>query len=125
MGFYDAGNPPITSTQGITTNPSTTTLCAELDSTELGTANYRAGQSGLFRVTWIIGGDTSATWQLEQAASTALNDSTRTIWVKTPTGQSGQFITNHRLEQNHRLRARINSSFTAAVVASIQAESIT
>lgn len=125
MGWYDAGNPPITSTQTPNTNPSTSALIAELDSTELGTKDYVAGQSGLFRVTWIIGGDTSATWQLEHAASTALSDSTRTLWVKTPTGQSGQFVTNHNLGPNHRLRARINSTATATYVATIQAERIT
>ena len=128
MGFYDSGNPPINSTTGVgvVTAPSTSSLIAEIDSTQLGTVNYTTSQQNLFRVTWIVGADTSATWYLEQVPSTALTTATNatTIIVKSPTAQSAQYVTNHRLGQNDRLRVRMLSTGVNAC-ASIQAEAIT
>lgn len=126
MSFYAYGNKPIHSTSVAqpVSNPSTATLCAEIDSTQLGTAFLKAGDSRDFRTTWIIGGDTSLTWQLEQTNSTALSASSNSVFVKTPTGQSGQFVFNMTLGQNDRLRARLQSTATTSVVAYIQAEAM-
>ena len=124
--WYDWGNQPVWSTTTPQANPSTSTLLAELDSTQLGTKNFIAGQSQGFRVTWIIGGDTVCAWQLEQCASTALNAGTVTFYPRTPVNQHSQFVTTHVLELNHRLRARLASSNAgAAVHASIMAEPLT
>lgn len=127
MAWYDWGNPPITSTSVAqpVTNPDTTTLLAELDSTQLGTVNFKTGQSGLFRTTWIIGGTTGLSVVLEQANSTALSATTLSIPIYTPTGQSGQYVFNLNLGPNDRLRARMASTVTASVMASIQAERLT
>lgn len=127
MAFFDWGNTPISSTtpQPVT-NPSTATLCAEIDSTQLGTKDFETNQTQLMRVSWIISADTNATWQLEHCTSTALNAGVTQIWVKTGTSSPGQFVTTHKLGKNHRLRARIGgSTFTAAVTAFIQAEPLT
>ena len=124
--WYDAGNVPINSTtpQPVS-NPSTATLCAEIDSTQLGTQNLAANQVKNVRVTWIVGGDTNCTWQLETASSTATGAGVDIIFLKTPTAQSGQYVTNHSLLANYRIRARLQSSLTVNVTAFIQAEPMT
>lgn len=111
MAWFDLGNKPITST-GFppVAAPSTTTLLAELDSTMLGTQNLVAGQRIPVSVTWIVGADTNVTWQLEVATSTALNAGIDAIYPKTPTGQSAQYVTQHSLEANYRIRARLFST---------------
>ncbi len=126
MAWRDWGNPPVFSTtpQPVA-NPSTGTLCAEIDSTQLGTKDLIANQKLLVQTTWFIGGDTLATWRLEAAKSTALSASTQTVFVKSPTGQSGQYVTTNELYKDYRLRARVDSTFTANVVASILAERLT
>ena len=128
MGWYDLGNKPINSTTGVgvVSGPSTGSLIAEIDSTQLGTNNYEPNKQQLFRVTWIVGADTNATWQLEQVPSTATVTSTNptTIIVKSPSAQSAQYVTNHVLGINDRLRVRLLST-VANVAATIQAEPIT
>lgn len=126
MAWRDWGNPPVFSTtpQPVS-NPSTATLCAEIDSTQLGTQNLAPDQKILVMTTWFVGGDTLATWRLEAATSTANGAGVQTVFVKSPTGQSGQYITVNELLKDYRLRARVDSTFTANVVASIQAERLT
>ena len=122
MAWHDWGNRPINSTtpQPVS-NPSTGTLCAEIDSTQLGTNQFTASQSRIVQCSWLIGGDTSATWQIETCASTALNSGVDIAFVRTPTGQTGQFVTQHVLEKDYRIRARVQSTFTGSVTAFIQA----
>ena len=124
MSYYDWGNPPVSSTSGVTSGPSTASLIAELDSTQLGTVNYAAGQQQNWRVTWIVGASTTAIYQLEHATSTALANPVDVCFVQTPTGQSAQYVFNLRLTKDSRLRARLNSTAGNAV-AFIQAESLT
>jgi hypothetical protein len=126
MAWRDWGNPPVFSSNAQpVSNPSTGTLCAELDSTQLGTKDLAVDQKILVQTTWIVGGDTLATWQLEVGKSTALAASTQVVFVKSPTGQSGQYVTTNELKKDYRLRARVNSTFTASVTASIIAERLT
>lgn len=124
MSWYDLGNPPITSTQGLIAAPSTSDLIAELDSTELGTKNFAAGQQHNARVTWVAGASTTAIFRLEVAASTALANPTSRMLVWTPTGQSGQYVTNVRLSKDSRLRVLMEST-GANAAATIQAEFLT
>ena len=123
MSWFDWGNPVVISTMAPSANPTTGTLAAELDSTQLGTVNYAGGRGVWWRVNWIIGGDTAATWQLEAATSTALSAGQDIVFIKTPLNQSGQYVTTHQLTANMRLRARLQTAIGAGtVVASIQAE---
>ena len=125
MAWHDWGNKPTFSTQGITAAPSTGTLIGAIDSTVLGTASYRPGQSGCFRVTWIVGCDTNAAWQLERAASSTLTDAVpETIWLRSPSNQSGQYVGTMCLEKDQFLRARMAST-GANAAAYIQAEPLT
>lgn len=126
MAWRDWGNRPVNSTTAQpATNPSTATLIAEVDSTQLGTQNFAVGQSRLALVTWILGSDTNAVWQCEIATSTALASPQDAIFLRTAGGQSAQFITTHVLEQNARVRARLNSTFTGSAHAYIAVEPLT
>lgn len=114
MAFFDWGNRPINSTNNPPiAAPSTSTLFAELDSTMLGTKDYAANQKGVVEVRWLVGGDTSLTWQLETCASTALNSGVDILYPKTPTGQTAQYVTKHELFKDYRIRARLLSTATA------------
>lgn len=111
MAWGEFGNKPINSTGFVPIAAgSTTALFAELDSTMLGTVNFVAGQQMLVQVTWIVGGDTNITWQLETCTSTATNAGVDAIYPKTPTGQSAQYVTQHSLGKDYRIRARMFST---------------
>ena len=111
MAWHDWGNKPINSTGFVPISAgSTTALFAELDSTMLGTKDFFAGQERIYAVTWIVGGDTNITWQLETCTSTATNAGVDAIYPKTPTGQSGQYTTYHALSKDYRIRARMFST---------------
>lgn len=117
MSFFTPGTPSVSSTQGLATNPSTSVLIAEIDSTQL--AIVSAGGSN-YQVTWLVGGSTIVTWQLEQCLSTGLDMSTAgrdLIYAWSPLNQTAQYVTKHRLEKGDRLRVRVNASLAAAVVA--------
>lgn len=130
MGWYDSGNPPINSTNntssGTITAPSTATLIAEIDSTQLGTNQFSAGQTKLFRVTWGVGCSSVGIWQLEVATSTVLLTSTAagTKIVYSPPNQTAQYVTNEELGVNGRLRIRMLSTKVEAA-GWIQAEALT
>jgi len=123
MAWHDWGNLAIngsTPSTGVA-DPSTTTLVVELDSTVLGTANFLQGQHRNGQVSWFFGGSTTVLWTLEQVLSTGLG-STAVVaqWpIFTPTGQTGQYVTQVHLEKDHRLRARVTSSLTGTVAGSI------
>ena len=113
MSYFSVGTPSVNSTQAPATNPSTSILIAEIDSTQLSNQILKAGGAN-FMVTWIVGGSTLATWQLEAATSTALNAGKATsdcaiYWPTTPTNQSAQYMTKMRLERGDRLRARVTA----------------
>lgn len=108
MAWHDLGNKPINSTGFVPiTAGSTTALFAELDSTMLGTKDFAVGQERVYQVTWIVGADTNVTWQLETCNSTATAAGIDAIYPKTPTGQSGQYVTFHSLSKDYRIRARM------------------
>jgi hypothetical protein len=124
MSWYDIGNSPINSTYAPVGAPSTASIIAELDSTQLLTKDFRDGFQQNHRVTWIVGASTTAIFQLEHTNSTALTGALDTTYVQTPTGQSGQYVYTVRLGKDSRLRARLNST-AANACAFIQAEALT
>ena len=77
-------------------------------------------------VTALLGADTSATWQVEISASSTLADQPDYSWfIKTNTGQSGQYFLKGRLTKNSQVRARLNSTFTGNATASLSVEVLT
>lgn len=111
MAYFEWGNTPAFSTQGITAAPSTASIIGAIDSTVLRTATLAVGQSQLFRVTAIIGCDTNAAWQIERAESSTLADAVpETVFVRTPANQSGQYLVTMKFERGQFLRARMLST---------------
>lgn len=110
MSWHGDGNKPINSTSSVIAAGSTATLFAELDSTVLGTASYAAAQHGIFQVTYIMGADTNVTWQAGSCNSTALNAGADEFFPKTPTAQTAQYVLQHVLTKDQRLRVRQQSS---------------
>jgi hypothetical protein len=134
MSFFDVGSAPVFSTgAGIATNPSTTTLCAEIDSTQLGALTggsvlgFKGGRTVPCQVTWIVACSTVALLTLEQVVSTGLGDTA--IVCETPlmvtVNQSGQYMTKHFINPGDRFRVRVEgSTFQATVAAKIFAEAL-
>lgn len=118
----DYGNPPINSTSAPVNNATTGTLLAELDSTQLGTKDLVSGQKRIAAVKWILGGDTNLTWQCGVCTSTALGAGRDEFYAKTPTAMSGEYVTEHELFKDERLRARHFSTATGSAAAFITAK---
>lgn len=130
MSYYDWGNVAINSTgAAFVTDPSTATLVAQLDSTQLGTKNLVAGQEQNWRLTVILGSNasTNAAWLVEHAISTGLGSTAivNQFGAFSPAGQSAQYVWHWRLQKDSRLRCRLNSSISGLVSANLQAEPLT
>lgn len=76
----------------------------------LGTVNFTAAQTMLVQVTYIMGADTNVTWQCGVCTSTATNSGIDEFFPKTPTGQSAQYVLQHVLAKDNRIRIRQQSS---------------
>ena len=128
MAVHDWGNQVVHSTGANTaSNPSTATLVAEIDSTQLRGVTGTPGRRVPCRLTAIIGGSTTCDWRIEQARSTGLGSSAirQVVPILTPTGQSGQYVVGLTIEPGDRVRARLNSSFTGTANAFLQIEPLT
>jgi len=122
MAFFVTGNPPLTSTQTTATDPSTTTLVAELDSTTLITTQ----RGGIYLLNWWPGASTNAVWWLEHCLSTGLGSTAireRQI-IRTVTNQHAQYVRKFVLEANDRIRVRVGSTFTGDADVKLQAEKL-
>ncbi len=134
MADRDWGNRRIYSTQGTATNPSTTTIIAEIDSSQLGTNNLSSGtKQKSFMVTWILGGSTRLTGIFEHARSTGIGDTgvrngdvTR-VWLSTAGSAQYQYPVALQGSSNggDRLRIRVSSGVTGLVDGKIFAEPLT
>lgn len=125
--FYASGNPPITSTQGEATNPTTSALLAEV--TGLGGESKGAGT--LYEARVIVGCSTLATFWLEQCVSSGLGSSAlqeggaflgRRILYGTI--QSAQYMVRFRAASGDRLRLRAAATIAGTVAATIQVEAM-
>jgi hypothetical protein len=130
MSYYDYGNPSVNSTNAaFVADPSTATLVAELDSTQLGTQHFATQQTRDYRITVILGSNasTNAAWLVEHAISTGLGSTALVtqFGAFSPAGQSAQYVWQWRLQQNSRIRCRVNSSLSGLVSANLQAEPLT
>lgn len=125
MAWNDWGNQPINSTSAPQTPNSTTLLVAELDSTQLGTKDFVTGQSRIYNVSYVLGGDTNTKWQVGVCTSTALNAGVDEFFPCTPTFQTAQYQLQHVLGPNYRIRARVLSSHAGSVHAFLSAVPLT
>lgn len=132
MSFFASGNVAINSgstaatSRGPQSNPSTTTLLAEIDFNGTNATILGGGQN--YGFTWIVGaGTTGVTFLCEVAQSVDLDMTQSTTFraqfsVVASSLGSGQFFTKHRIERGDRARIRVNSSFTGAASGFISAE---
>ncbi len=124
MSYFQTGNPPITSTFAAATDPSTTALLAELDSSNFSRA---AGslKERIYNVMAYLGGSTGAYWVVERSASTAINSGLEQFRVRTASGQTSQFVFRFRSTAvTDRIRVRHVSSVTGTFDATLLAEEI-
>jgi hypothetical protein len=126
MSFFLTGNVPINSTQESFTDPSTSALLAELDSSNFQNKLLN-GPARTYSVNAWVGGSTGALWVCEQATSTAISSGvvvTKVFW-RTASGQTSQFV--HKFKLNNatdRIRIRHVSSVTGTFDAKLQAEEL-
>ena len=121
MRFFTSGNPPVWSTYATATSPSTTTIVAELDS-----SNFLSTRGGQFAVYAYLGASTNATWWVEQCLSTGLGSTAirQRVVLGTASFQHSQFVLKFDLESGDRVRVRVGSTFTGAADATLMMESI-
>jgi len=122
MGRYAAGSAPINSTGAAVTDPSTSVIIAELDST-----NFQSSRNGrIYAVDVWVGGSTSQVWQLELASSPNV-DSTSILEATTLRNGSGmthQYVKKFKLDGHQRIRLRQPVAVAGVYEAKLQAEEI-
>jgi hypothetical protein len=123
--FYGASNPPITSTQGEATNPTTSVLLAELT----GLGGELNGAGSLYEARLLMGASTLATFWVEQCHSTGLGstalregDAYLGRRVLYGTIQSAQYVLRFRALSGDRLRVRLQAAITGTAAATLQVE---
>lgn len=123
MSYFGLGSSPVYGSSAFVplTNPSTSQLLCELDSTQLGTVNLAPNQKLLVNVTYILGGSTGQQFQIGTCASTALNSGKDEYYPRTLAGQSAQFVIRHELFKDYRIRARVFSTSQSISEAGISA----
>jgi hypothetical protein len=121
MSFYAPGGRPITSTDAPATDPSTTAILAELDSTSFGST--RGGRH--YAVNVYLGGSTACTFIVEHATSTNIASSAASeshlFWSGGPTAQ---YVKRFVLNGSDRIRVRQPTAVAGTFHAKLQAEEI-
>ena len=138
MSWFDWGDKPITSYDAfssaagsaVVSNPVSTTLLAEIDSTKLHAGLYGGNSTTLhrtFQVTWKVGASSNGSFLLEAAPSTALGSTAvrRRAIVFSPPNQTAQYTDYWTLQQGDRLRVLVASTFTGNTFAEISAVPLT
>lgn len=124
MSFFGAGNQTINSTTiGLTANPTTAALLAEVDLNSTQFAPLSGGQR--FQVTWIVTAQTTnAVFLCDHALSTGLGATgiITQIPAALSSGNVAQLMTKHNINAGERFRIRVASTFTGSVAGTIIAE---
>lgn len=120
MAFFVPGDGPINSTQGTATDPSTSALIAQLDSTQL----YSSNRGGIYHVSAWPGGSTNGVFVLEHVTSTGLTSTSivESHTLRTFAGVTPQYVRKFQLEKGHFLRVRMSTTFTGDFECKLQAE---
>ena len=124
MAFFLLGTVPIGSTFSEAANPSTSTLLAELDSSNFGNTNDGPAERS-YVVNAYLGGSTAGYWSVERATSTALNARQDFYLFRTSPQQTSQFVCYFRLTaRTDRIRVRHYSTNTGTYEAKLMAQEI-
>ena len=128
MSYFDWGSPPILSTGGQQNNASTSTMLAELDS-----SNGLNTRGGLYNLNIWVGCDTLVTVVLENCLSTGLGSSAilESHLLRVVGGQTSQFVRKVVLEgvnssspQGGRFRVRPTATISGLAEVKLMAEEI-
>ena len=138
MSWFDWGDKPITSYSAfssdvgsaVVSNPTSTTLLAEIDSTKLHSGLYGGTSTNLhrtFQVTCKVGASSNGSFLLEAAPSTALASTAvrRRVVIFSPPNQTAQYTDYWTLQSGDRLRVLVASTFTGNTFAEISAVPLT
>lgn len=120
MAYFVTGDAPVYSTATTATNPSTSALLAQLDSTQLLTIN----RGGIYQVNAWLGSDTNVLYWVEHCLSTGLGSTAirQRVPLRTAGTQTSQFVLRFKLEQNDLLRVRASTTYTGDLDAQLAAE---
>lgn len=124
MSFFLTGNLPINSTFAPVTDPSTTTLLAELDSSNIGPTRM---EQRTFACNVHVGGSTGGYWVVEHATSTTISAGAvrDRLFLRTASGQTSQFVWKIRFQAStDRVRVRHVSSVTGVFEAKLGLEAL-
>lgn len=122
MSFFLPGNLPINSTFAPVTDPSTTALLAEIDSSNIGPTRR---EERTFAVNIHVGGSTGAYWVVEHATSTTLSAIRDRLFLRTASGQTSQFVWKVRFQATtDRVRVRHVSSASGVFEAKLWMEAL-
>ena len=113
MSWFTPGSIAVESTQAPVSGPSTSSIIAEVDSTQVGQFLPTGRAPVNVQATWIVGGSSGVLFRLEQATSTALDMATvgRSLtYAYTAANQSAQFVTKHRVYAGDRFRVRVDAA---------------
>lgn len=129
MSYPVPFNPPIDSTFAASANPSTSTLLAELESTNFGypsTLAITPPGDRLYAVNIYIGASTLAYFAVEHATSTGLGSTaiTSQLLLRTASGQHSQFLKVFKLGATDRIRVRPQSTATGTYEAFLSAQEL-
>lgn len=123
MSFFVPGTPPISSTGARETDPSTTTILAELDST-----NFGSTRGGVYSVQLWVGCSTVADLVWEHCLSTGFGSTAvrETTYIRVSPNLTPQYIKKFKLEPHDRIRVRpaVEITGTQTCEAKLQAEEI-
>ena len=125
MAQFVSYNPPVNSTAGPATDPSTVALLAELDSTHFSNQTSLRGDR-LYGLNIYVGGSTTAIWAIDHATSTNIASTAiaSQLVVRTAAGQHSQFVWAVKLGPTDRVRVRHPSSASGTFEASLQAQEL-
>lgn len=109
MAFYLPGTPPVNSTGARLTDPSTSDLLAELDS-----SNFGSTRGGIYILSVWAGCSTVADLVLEQCLSTGLGSSAirEYTYLRVSPNLTPQYLKAFKLEPGDRIRVRPATAIT-------------
>lgn len=109
MAFYLPGTPPINSTGTRQTDPSTSVILAEIDSTTLGST-----RGGIFMFSIWAGCSTVADLAIEHCLSTGLGSTAvrETVLIRISPNLTPQYQKAFKLSPGDRVRARPQTAIT-------------
>lgn len=114
MAVRDFGNKPIVETEGVKTNPTTSTLMADTG----------ALVAGIYEARVILGASAAASFQVQRRnAANGANVGDVPV-IRVPASASGQYQITFELEASERIRVMMNANLTGDGEATLNVEKL-